>query len=209
MAKILKVFLIGLFSVMPTITKEMIERVKEKRVGRERVFDGNFLHIDRDTVLTASGLMRTREYIRHPGASVIIALFDDKTVLLEFQWRQPCERAFWELPAGKLDPNEKPEVCAKRELEEETGYRATQWFYLGRIHNAIGYSDEHLEIFLAKGLTSGDRHLDEGECLDVFRVSLSEIKQMVTNGEITDVKTLIGIFWLEKYLAGEMQAKAC
>ncbi|HIU37586.1 MAG TPA: hypothetical protein IAC56_04870, partial [Candidatus Aphodousia faecigallinarum] len=98
MAKILKVFLIGLFSVMPTITKEMIERVKEKRVGRERVFDGNFLHIDRDTVLTASGLMRTREYIRHPGASVIIALFDDETVLLEFQWRQPCERAFWELP---------------------------------------------------------------------------------------------------------------
>lgn len=194
---------------MPTITEEMIKRVKEVKTSSERVFDGNFLHVDRDSVTTASGLARTREFIRHPGASVIIALFEDQTVLLEFQWRQPCEMVFWELPAGKLDPNEKPATCAKRELEEETGYRASEWFYLGKIHNAIGYSDEHLEFFLAKGLKTGARHLDEGECLDVFRVPFEEVRQMVLNGEITDVKTIVGIYWLEKYLEGKMAATPC
>jgi len=194
---------------MPKVTDEMIAAVRETKTKTERVFDGNFLHIDRDTVTTASGLVRSREYIRHPGASVIIALFDDETILLEFQWRQPCEKAFWELPAGKLDPNEKASVCAKRELEEETGYQADQWYYLGRIHNAIGYSDEHLEFFLAKGLKAGDRHLDEGECLEVYRLPFKEVKEMTLNGDITDVKTIIGVFWLEKYLKGEMAVHAC
>lgn len=194
---------------MAKVTEEMINRVKETQTATERVFDGNFLHVDRDTVVTASGLTRTREYIRHPGASVIIALFDDDSVLLEYQWRQPCRRAFWELPAGKIDPDEEPSLCARRELEEETGYQAREWFYLGRIHNAIGYSDEHLEFFLAKGLVSGTRHLDEGECLEVQKVRVSDLKQMVLNGEITDVKTIVGTYWLEKYLAGQMRPKAC
>ena len=76
-------------------------------------------------------------------------------------------------------------------------------------HNAIGYSDEHLEFFLAKGLKTGARHLDEGECLDVFRVPFEEVRQMVLNGEITDVKTIVGIYWLEKYLEGKMAATPC
>ena len=176
---------------MPKVTDEMIATVRETKTKTERVFDGHFLHIDRDTVTTASGLVRSREYIRHPGASVIIALFDDETILMEFQWRQPCEKAFWELPAGKLDPNEKASVCARRELEEETGYQADQWYYLG------------------KGLKAGDRHLDEGECLEVYRLPFKEVKEMTLNGDITDVKTIIGVFWLEKYLKGEMAAQAC
>ena len=194
---------------MPKVTDEMIVAVRETKTKTERVFDGHFLHIDRDTVTTASGLVRSREYIRHPGASVIIALFDNETILMEFQWRQPCEKAFWELPAGKLDPNEKASVCARRELEEETGYQADYGYYLGRIPNAIGYSDEHLEFFLAKGLKAGDRHLDEGECLEVYRLPFKEVKEMTLNGDITDVKTIIGVFWLEKYLKGEMAVQAC
>ena len=194
---------------MPKVTDEMIAAVRETKTKTERVFDGHFLHIDCDTVTTASGLVRSREYIRHPGASVIIALFDDETILMEFQWRQHKKKAFWELPAGKLDPNEKASVCARRELEEETGYQADQWYYLGRIHNAIGYSDEHLEFFLAKGLKAGDRHLDEGECLEVYRLPFKEVKEMTLNGDITDVKTIIGVFWLEKYLKGEMAVQAC
>ena len=193
---------------MPKVTDEMIVAVRETKTKTERVFDGHFLHIDRDTVTTASGLVRSREYIRHPGASVIIALLTDETILMEFQWRQPCEKAFWELPAGKLDPNEKASVCARRELEEETGYQADQWYYLGRIHNAIGYSDEHLEFFLAKGLKAGDRHLDEVECLEVYRLPFKEVKERTLNGDITGDRTIIGIFQMEKYLNGEMLSQA-
>lgn len=106
-----------------------------------------------------------------------------------------------------MDPNEEPLVCAKRELEEETGLVAKDWAYLGRIHNAIGYSDERLELYLAKDLTQKEQHLDDGECLALVRVPVEEVFFMVLNGEITDVKTIIGAFWLEKYLKGELPEK--
>lgn len=192
---------------MQSLKETLLPKVAETFMSDEKVFDGSFLHITKHTVKTASGLVRTREFIKHPGAATIIPLFDDGTTLLEYQWREPCQRAFWEFPAGKLDPNEKPLICAQRELEEETGLVAEDWTYLGRIHNAIGYSDEKLELFLAKGLTQKEQHLDEGECLALVRVPVKEVFQMVLTGEITDVKTIIGAFWLEKYLNGEMPVR--
>ena len=108
------------------------------------------------------GARRSREFLRHPGAAGIVLLFEDDTVLLERQWRHPMGRSFWELPAGKLDPKEAPLVCAKRELHEETGFSARRWTELGTLHNAIGYSNEGIVMFLAEGPEAGEQALDDG-----------------------------------------------
>ena len=133
---------------------------------------------------------------------VILCLFDDGRVLLERQYRYPNDRVFIELPAGKIDAKEDSLVAAKRELEEETGYTATDWQFVCTIHNAIAYSDEHLDLFLARGLRAGEAKLDDGEFLEIFHATIPEMLEMVRRGEITDVKTIIGTFWLEKIAAG-------
>lgn len=180
----------------------MDEHLKETLVDGQVVYDGDFLKVRRDTVRLPDGKTSTREYFRHPGAVVILPLFDDGTVLLERQFRYPLDQVFLEFPAGKIEPGENRLDCAKRELLEETGYTAKNWEYVCTIHNAIAYSDEFLEIYLARNLTEGERQLDDGEFLDVFRAPLSEVLGWVREGKITDVKTMIGTFWLEKILGG-------
>jgi ADP-ribose pyrophosphatase len=123
-------------------------------------------------------------------------------VLLERQYRYPNDRVFIELPAGKIDAGEDPLASAKRELEEETGYTATDWQFVCTIHNAIAYSDEHLDLYLARGLTAGPAKLDDGEFLETFMATIPEMLEMVKRGDITDVKTVIGTFWAEKIAAG-------
>jgi len=180
----------------------MDAHLKETKIDGELAYDGNFLKVSRDRVKLPDGKITQREFIRHPGAVVILALFDDGRVLLERQYRYPNDQVFIEFPAGKIDPGEASLACAKRELEEETGYAATDWQYVCTIHNAIAYSDEHLDLFLARGLTAGDAKLDDGEFLETFTATLPEMLEMVRRGEITDVKTVIGTFWLEKFAAG-------
>jgi ADP-ribose pyrophosphatase len=126
----------------------------------------------------------------------------DQVSLLERQFRYPLGRVFTEFPAGKIDPGEESLACAKRELQEETGYTATDWQFVCTIHNAIAYSDEHLDLFVARGLTAGPRKLDDGEFLEVFTATVPEMLDMVRCGAITDVKTIIGAFWLEKIASG-------
>jgi len=181
----------------------MDQHLKETRADSILAYDGDFLKVQRDTVALPDGKPATREYIKHPGAVVVLPLFEDGTVLLERQFRYPLDRVFIEFPAGKIDQDEDHLVCAKRELQEETGYTATDWQYLCTIHNAIAYSDEHLEIFLARGLTAGERRLDDGEFLDVFKAPVNDVLQWVREGKITDVKTVIGAFWLEKIVSGQ------
>lgn len=177
--------------------------LKEHRIGGELAYDGHFLKVQRDAVRLPDGKQSTREYITHPGAVVVLPVFDDGSILLERQFRYPLQQVFIEFPAGKIDPGEDPLLCAKRELQEETGYVAMDWQFVGTIHNAIAYSDEHLDIFIARRLTPGVRRLDEGEFLETFKASLPEVLSWVREGKITDVKTVIGAFWLEKILAGE------
>ena len=176
--------------------------LKETRIDGEVAFDGRFLKVTRDRITLPDGAETFREFIRHPGAVVILPLFDDNSVLLERQFRYPLDKVFIEFPAGKIDQGEDHLACAKRELQEETGYTASNWDFLCTIHNAIAYSDEHLELYLARGLTAGPARLDDGEFLETFRATVPELLEMVSNGQITDVKTVIGTFWLEKIIAG-------
>jgi ADP-ribose pyrophosphatase len=185
----------------------MDSHLLETRLGGDIAYDGSFLKVARDQVRLPDGANAQREYILHPGAVVILPLFDDGRVLLERQFRYPLGQVFIEFPAGKIDPGEQTLACAKRELQEETGYTATDWRFVSTIHNAIAYSDEHLDLFLARGLTAGPAKLDEGEFLELFTATVPEMLGMIRSGQITDVKTIIGAFWLEKILAGTWAAE--
>lgn len=181
--------------------------LRETLVDGSIVYDGYFLKVRQDTVRLPDGKTAQREYFRHPGAVVILPLFDDGSVLMERQFRYPLDRVFIEFPAGKIDPGEDTLACAKRELLEETGYTADNWQFVCTIHNAIAYADEHLELYVARGLTAGTAHLDEGEFLETYKATLPQLLAQVKSGEITDVKTIIGIFWLEKIMNGEWSIK--
>jgi ADP-ribose pyrophosphatase len=167
----------------------------ETLLAGEEVFSGRLLKVYRDRVRLPDGSESVREYIRHPGAVAIVALLDDGRVVLERQYRYPLGRDFIEIPAGKLEPGEDHLATARRELLEETGYVAAEWRRLGLIHNAIGYSDEGIEIWLARGLERREQKLEPGEFLEVFSLPLAEAREMIRDGRITDVKTIAGLLW--------------
>jgi ADP-ribose pyrophosphatase len=186
------------------VTGESDDHLTEYTLDSRLAFEGVLLRLYVDRVRSADGHVGTREYVRHPGAVMIIPLLDDDNVLLERQFRYPLGRSVVEFPAGKLEAGEPAFECARRELLEETGYVAGRWSYLGGLHNAIAYSDEKIEIFLAEDLgRGGEAALDAGETLEVFEAPWRQLLEWVRDGSVTDVKTMVGAFWLEKTLAGE------
>jgi len=176
--------------------------LRETVIQTRQAWRGTFLDVRNDRVALPDGSETIREYIVHPGAVMIVPLLDDDRVIVERQWRYPMGRAMLEFPAGKLEPGEPVLDCAVRELIEETGYRAAEWARAGILHNAIGYSDEGIEIWFARGLTLGERSLDAGEFLDVFEASVGSLEDAARGGEVTDAKTLIGLLWLAHWRAG-------
>ena len=176
--------------------------LRERTVGSEQVYLGHFLDVRRDQVQLPDGSAAQREYIVHPGAAMIVPLLDDGRIVVERQWRHPLARVLLEFPAGKLDAGEPPFECAVRELFEETGYRAAEWARAGLLHNAIAYSNEGIEVWFARGLTAGEQALDQGEFLEVGSASLEELHDLACRGELTDAKTLIGMYWLQSWRAG-------
>ena len=178
----------------------MAQDLTETPLDSEQVFDGRLLKVYRDRVRLPDGATAVREYIRHPGAVAIVALFDDGRVLLERQFRYPHGRDFIEVPAGKLERDEPALETAKRELLEETGYTAKEWRRIGVIHTAIAYTDEAIELFSAKRLEHVGRKLDAGEFLETLIVPFDEALAMIRDGRITDAKTVAALL-LAKDLA--------
>lgn len=176
--------------------------LSETRISSQNVYHGGLLHVKEDRVRLPDGRQATREYIVHPGAVAVIPLLDNGEVVMERQFRYPLSRELYEIPAGKLDPGETPLFCGQRELLEETGYVASKWRFVATIHPCIGYSDESISLYLAEGLSPGPHQRDSAEFLEIFTIPLAQALEWVRIGRITDVKTVIGLFWAEKIAQG-------
>jgi ADP-ribose pyrophosphatase len=171
----------------------------EKTVSSSDVYRGKLLHVRSDTVRLPDGTEATREYIVHPGAAMIIPVMPDGRLLMERQYRYPIGRVMLEFPAGKLDPGEDMLKTAQRELLEETGYRAATWEWLAEVHPIISYTTERIEMFLATGLVlERPKKLDAGEFLEPIIVSFADAFAQMKAGDITDGKTIIGLFHLRE-----------
>lgn len=178
------------------------ESLIETRLSGEAVYRGRLLTVHSDRVRLPDGSESVREHIQHPGAVVMIAALDNGKLLFERQFRYPVGRVFLELPAGKIDTGELPLDTARRELREETGYKARHWLHLGVMHPCIGYSNERIEIFLAHGLVFVGHERDRGEFLEVMELSLSDAMMAIRDGEITDAKTISAMLWADKIYSG-------
>jgi len=174
----------------------------ETTVGTEELLRGRFLHVQRDTVALPDGGEATREFIRHPGAVMVVPVLDDGRLLLERQWRHPLQRVLLEFPAGKIDAGEDPWTCGRRELLEETGYTAREWAHAAWMHNAPAYSDEGIDVWFARGLQAGPPRLDEGEFIETVAMTADALDALTARGELTDAKTLVGLLWFQRWQSG-------
>jgi ADP-ribose pyrophosphatase len=171
----------------------------ETTVRSDLVYEGGLLEIRRDEVRLPDGHEAWREYAVHPGAVMILAFVDPGTIILERQFRYPKHRHFIELPAGKLERDEAPLVTAKRELVEECGYEAAEWWKVATLDPCIGYSTEVIEVFGARDLRHVGAKLDVGEHLETFEMKIADALEWVRDGIITDTKTTLGLLWWDKW----------
>lgn len=173
----------------------------EKRLSGELIYDGKIVHLYKDKIELPDGKTSYREYIKHLGAACVVPVTDEGEVILTKQYRYPFSAVLTEIPAGKLDSkNEDPLDAAKRELKEETGAEAEEMIYLGEFYPTCAYTDEIIHMYLAKGLSFGDRKLDDGEFLDVIKMPLEEFVKDITDGKIKDGKTQTAVLKAYFYL---------
>lgn len=162
--------------------------------GSATLHEGEIFRLVRENVTLENGVTVDLDIIHHPGASAIVPLTENNTLLMIKQYRHAMGGFIWEIPAGTLDPDETPVLCAKRELVEETGFSAETWKKLGEITPLPGYSDERIHIFLATDLTPASQDLDIDEILHVHEIRFDDAVEMVHRGEIEDGKTISGLF---------------
>lgn len=163
----------------------------EKKRSSDQVYDGKLLKVFVDEVELPDGSLSTRDWIKHPGACAVVPIFENGDILLIEQFRYCCNQVFIEVPAGKIDKNESPDKTAERELKEETGIVADNIHYIGHFYPAIGYSDEVIHIYAAKGLNVEQQNPDADEFVALFRIPFTEAMQMIDTGNITDGKSIV------------------
>ena len=178
-----------------------MSKLKETPKSSEKIFSGRLIDLYFDQIELPNGKSSTREWIKHPGAVCIIPILPNGNLCLIRQYRYGPRAEFIEIPAGKLDVGEDPLVCAKRELEEEIGYIAGKFTFLTNIHPAIGFSNEKMWVYLAEDLILSKQSLDQDEFLELYPIPLKKAIDLIYEGKITDVKTVIGILWLDKFLS--------
>ncbi|MBU4178373.1 MAG: NUDIX hydrolase [Actinobacteria bacterium] len=174
-----------------------------RTLATEQVFDGKVVEVFVDEVRLPDGREARWERVIHPGAVGMVPLLSDQTIVLVRQYRHATGKVLLEIPAGKLEEGEPPEVCARRELAEEVGYRAGEMVKLAEFYNSPGYSDEYFHLFLARELEEGQAEAEPDEFFQVKAVHLEEAFDMISTGEVRDAKTVIGITLTKLLLAGE------
>ncbi|MCL6594041.1 MAG: NUDIX hydrolase [Alicyclobacillus sp.] len=163
--------------------------------SRNTVYQGSFLRLERWTVQLPDGRLADRDVVRHPGAVAVLAEPAPGSVLCVKQFRPATGQCLLEVPAGKLEPEEAPEQCARRELAEETGYHATSWKPLYSFYTSPGFADERITLFYATGLTPGPARPDADEYVEVVTLSREQVATAVAAGDISDAKTLVALLW--------------
>lgn len=174
-------------------------------ISSRRAYSGRVLDLDVDTVRFPNGSVGELEMIRHPGAAAVVPFADDPTspdpeVLLIRQFRHAAERYLWEIPAGRLEPGEAPEACARRELEEEAGVTAAELRRLTTIYTTPGFTDEQIHLFLATGLGRGTERREADEFLEVERMRWSRVLGLIERGDVDDGKTLVTLMFVECFM---------
>lgn len=184
-------------------SNETDSQLTEKPVSSQQVFDGKLLQVYLDEVKLPDGSRSTRDWIKHPGACAVVPVFEDGSVMLLKQFRYPPRQTFIEVPAGKIDPGEDPDLTARRELEEETGLTAENLYHAGSFYPAIGYADEIIHIYTAWGLSEKTKHVDDDEFILNYRVPFSKVMSMIDTGQISDGKTICSLtkawLWWKKH----------
>ena len=173
--------------------------MQERKLSSEMKFDGKLIKVTYD-IADVNGKEAWREVVHHPGASAVVAIDEDNRIIMEKQFRYALNDYLLEIPAGKLDAGEDPLVCAKRELEEETGIIASEWISLGTIATSPGFCNEVIHLYVAKGLSKGEIHWDEDEYVEVERYTFDELLQRITEEKIKDSKTLSALLLAMPYI---------
>lgn len=173
--------------------------MREHKLSSEVKFDGKLIKVTYD-VADVNGKEAWREVVHHPGASAVVAIDEENRIIMEKQFRYALNDYLLEIPAGKLDAGEDPLVCAKRELEEETGIIASEWISLGTIATSPGFCNEVIHLYVAKGLSKGEIHWDEDEYVEVERYTFDELLQRIKEEKIKDSKSLSALLLAMPYL---------
>jgi ADP-ribose pyrophosphatase len=182
--------------------KEETTRKKATVKSTAEVYKGRIFDFVTENLKLPNGRHTEMAFIRHPGSTAVVPLLDDNTVVMEVQYRHPVGEYLLEIPAGTMEPGESPLDCAKRELIEETGFRAQELIKLGKIHMIPAYSDEEIHVFIAKGLTPARQNLDPDEIIEVVTYPLEKVLQMIEVGRITDALTILSIQMAWFYIHG-------